>query len=303
MRSVSFLSLGFCLLFLHACSTGSDSPEPSPKANANREAALAIKPGYKIGIPYKIKGKHYRPEESFSYTQTGTASWYGDFFHGRLTANGEVYDMYAMTAAHKTLQLPTIVRVTNLENSKSVVVRINDRGPFADSRIIDMSKGAAEALEFRNKGLARVRVEVLPDASRHLRDLARENAPVSEMDNMVAALNIEKHNDLPGYVAKAPTPPPPPARTIQVASATVASATLDTGWFLQAAAFGNAANAERARTRLTGVGPATVVKRASGDRTLYLVRVGPYGDKRQAESVLQQVREEGFDDALLVASG
>lgn len=296
MRSASLLCLGFCLLFLHACSTS--SPAPSPKAGTSKEAALAIKPGYKIGIPYKIKGRRYRPQESFSYAETGTASWYGEFFHGRLTANGEVYDMYAMTAAHKTLQLPTIVRVTNLENSKSVVVRINDRGPFANSRIIDMSKGSAQILGFRENGLARVRVEVLPDASRRLRDMAREKAPVSEMDSMVAALNIDKHNDLPGYVAKAPTPPPPPARTIQVASAAP-----DANWFLQAAAFGNAANAERARTRLSGVGPAIVVKRASGDRTLYLVRVGPYGNKRQAESALQQVREEGFDDALLVASG
>lgn len=300
MRSVSLLCLGFCLLFLHACSTSGDSdgPAPSPKADASKEAALAIKPGYKIGIPYKIKGQRYRPQESFSYSQTGIASWYGEFFHGRLTANGEVYDMYAMTAAHKTLQLPTIVRVTNLENNKSVVVRVNDRGPFAHGRIIDMSKGSAQILGFRKKGLARVRVEVLPDASRHLRDMAREKAPVSEMDSLVAALNIDKHNDLQGYVAKAPTPPPSPRRAAQVAAVNPG-----TGWFLQAAAFGNSANAERARARLTGVGPAIVVERTSGDRTLYLVRVGPYGDKRQAESALQQVREEGFDDALLVASG
>ena len=127
MRSARFLCLGFCLLFLHACSTGSvEDPPPSPKADADREAALAIKPGYKIGIPYTIKGRRYRPQESFSYARTGIASWYGEFFHGRLTANGEVYDMYAMTAAHKTLQLPTIVRVTNLENGKAVVVRVND---------------------------------------------------------------------------------------------------------------------------------------------------------------------------------
>lgn len=299
MRSARFLCLGFCLLFLHACSTGSvEDPPPSPKADADREAALAIKPGYKIGIPYTIKGRRYRPQESFSYARTGIASWYGEFFHGRLTANGEVYDMYAMTAAHKTLQLPTIVRVTNLENGKAVVVRVNDRGPFADERIIDMSKGSAEILGFREKGLARVRVEVLPDASRRLRDMAREKAPVSEMDSLVAALNIDKHNDLQGYVAKAPTPPPAPHRAPQYA----ASAPAD-GWFLQAAAFGNADNAERARARLTGVGPALVVQRSSGDRTLYLVRVGPYGDKRQAESALERVREEGFDDALLLAAG
>lgn len=298
MRSISLLCLGFCLLLLHACSSGSDDPAPSPKWGANREAALAITPGYKVGIPYRIKGQLYLPEESFTYARTGTASWYGDYFHGRLTANGEVFDMHAMTAAHKTLQLPAIVRVTNLENNKSVVVRVNDRGPFVGDRIIDMSKGAADVLGFRDAGIAPVRVEVLPDASRFLRDMARDRAPVRDMDGMVATLNIGVNNGAQGYTAKAPTPPPPPARTIQLAATPPNS-----GWFLQAAAFGSAANAQRARAQLSGVGPAIVVERASGDRTLYLVRVGPYGDKRQAESALQRVRAEGFNDALLVASG
>ncbi len=281
-----------CLaLLLQACAS---DPEPSPRPNPETaSAARTIRPGYKVGIPYKIKGQRYVPRESFDYNRKGIASWYGEFFHGRLTANGEVYDMNAMTAAHKTLQLPAIVRVTNQLNGKSVIVRVNDRGPFVDDRIIDMSKGAAEVLDFRKRGIAPVRVEVMTDASKHLKELAASRAPVSEMNAMVASLNNSSTDHVPVSVAAVRPPAKPAASVVSQQSR---------AWFLQAAAFGSRNNADRAKHQLRHVGPTLIVPRAKGDRTLYLVRVGPYGSKQKAQSALEQLREVGFDDALLVAS-
>mgnify|MGYP003668854462 CR=1 FL=1 len=133
---------------------------------------------FKVGSPYKVGGKWYRPREDYNLVQTGTASWYGPGFHGKRTANGEIFDQYAMTAAHKTLQMPAIIRVTNLENGRKVVLRVNDRGPFARGRILDVSKGAAQKLGFVNKGTARVRVEVLKSESLHAAAAAKNGQPV-----------------------------------------------------------------------------------------------------------------------------
>lgn len=115
-------------------------------------------PHYKIGKPYKIYGKWYYPQLVTSYRAVGVASWYGGPYHGRRTANGEVFDMNALTAAHPTLPLPSLVRVTNFENGRSLVLRVNDRGPFVKDREIDLSRAAAQALGFERQGLARVQV-------------------------------------------------------------------------------------------------------------------------------------------------
>ncbi|MGA2055349.1 MAG: septal ring lytic transglycosylase RlpA family protein [Bradyrhizobium sp.] len=114
---------------------------------------------YRVGKPYTVAGQVYVPEENVNYRQEGLASWYGDDFHGRLTANGEIYDMSSLSAAHPTLPMPCYARVTNLANGKSVIVRVNDRGPYHGNRVMDVSSRAAELLEFKNNGVARVRVE------------------------------------------------------------------------------------------------------------------------------------------------
>jgi len=116
---------------------------------------------YRVGQPYMVGGRVYVPQEDPNYRSEGIASWYGSDFHGRLTANGEVYDMHSISAAHPTLPMPCYVRVTNLANQRSLVVRVNDRGPYAANREIDLSGKAAELLGFRGNGLARVRVEYL----------------------------------------------------------------------------------------------------------------------------------------------
>lgn len=123
--------------------------EPVPKGGGN----------YQVGKPYNVNGRTYVPNENSSYRAEGIASWYGPDFHGRLTANGEVFDMHAISAAHPTMPLPSYARVTNLDNKRSIIVRVNDRGPYARNRIVDLSIGTAKALGFYGHGLARVRVE------------------------------------------------------------------------------------------------------------------------------------------------
>ncbi len=123
--------------------------EPVPKGGGT----------YRVGKPYTVAGRVYVPEEDTDYREEGMASWYGDDFHGRLTANGEVFDMASLTAAHPTLPMPSYARVTNISNGKSLVVRVNDRGPYHGNRLIDVSNKAAELLEFKGNGVARVRVE------------------------------------------------------------------------------------------------------------------------------------------------
>jgi rare lipoprotein A len=123
--------------------------EPVPKGGGT----------YRVGKPYSVAGRVYVPEEDVHYREEGLASWYGDDFHGRLTANGEVFDMASLSAAHPTLPMPCYARVTNLSNGKSLIVRVNDRGPYHGNRLMDVSSRAAELLEFRGNGVARVRVE------------------------------------------------------------------------------------------------------------------------------------------------
>jgi rare lipoprotein A len=123
--------------------------EPVPKGGGT----------YRVGKPYTVGGRVYVPEENLNYREEGLASWYGDDFHGRLTANGEVFDMASLTAAHPTLPMPCYARVTNLGNGKSLIVRVNDRGPYVGNRLIDVSNRAAELLDFKGHGVAQVRVE------------------------------------------------------------------------------------------------------------------------------------------------
>jgi len=156
-----------CLLVANCASSNKFSSKVDPKYGVSSSPRVVefgepVPRGggaYRIGKPYVVGGRTYVPEENPNYRAEGLASWYGDAFHGRLTANGEVFDMTSLTAAHPTLPLPSYVRVTNLANGKSVVVRVNDRGPYHGNRLIDVSNTAAKLLEFRENGIGRVRVE------------------------------------------------------------------------------------------------------------------------------------------------
>ena len=148
-----------CCLALAHCSGSFSNQEYSPRVVEEGEPVPKGGGTYRVGKPYNINGRTYVPAENPSYRAEGIASWYGRDFHGRLTANGEVYDMHSISAAHTTLPLPSYVRVTNLDNGRSIVVRVNDRGPYHANRVIDLSIGTAKALDFYSRGLARVRVE------------------------------------------------------------------------------------------------------------------------------------------------
>lgn len=153
-------------LFAAACTTGevaSLPPAPQPAVQVPKVKKLGT---FRLGDPYQVAGVIYTPRLDWDYDRQGRASWYGRAFHGRQTANGEVYDQNELTAAHQTLPLPSVVRVTNLENGRSLVLRVNDRGPFAKGRIIDVSRRAAQLLQFHHSGTTRVRVEVLEKESR-----------------------------------------------------------------------------------------------------------------------------------------
>ena len=151
-------AVALCGVVLAHCSGPFSSKEYSPRVVEEGEPVPKGGGAYRVGKPYNVNGRTYVPAENPSYRIEGIASWYGRDFHGRLTANGEVYDMHSISAAHTTLPMPSYVRVTNLDNGRSIIVRINDRGPYHRNRVIDLSIGTAKALDFYSRGLARVRV-------------------------------------------------------------------------------------------------------------------------------------------------
>jgi peptidoglycan lytic transglycosylase len=163
----SAIALAACLVLANCASSGKFANQVDPKYGVSSSPRVVAfgepvpKGGgtYRVGKPYTVAGRIYVPEEDANYREEGLASWYGDDFHGRLTANGEVFDMGALTAAHPTLPMPCYARVTNLSNGKSLIVRVNDRGPYHGNRLVDVSNKAAELLDFKGNGVARVRIE------------------------------------------------------------------------------------------------------------------------------------------------
>jgi rare lipoprotein A len=267
---------------------------------------------YKVGKPYKIRDQWYYPTENFEYAETGIASWYGSKFHGKPTANGEIFDQNMITAAHPTLPLPSAVRVTNLDNGRTILLRINDRGPFARGRIIDLSRRAAQLLGFEKKGTAKVRVEILPDESRQLK---------------LAALNKGGGGDQP-QVASSPRevvvakPIPNSGQPVQTAANTGAGAQAaspragtaipvlsrkvkilpvsPTGIYIQTGAFSSLENALRMRDRIYSLGPAQISRFFAGGVELYRVRIGPLQSVALADTTLRRVTGSGVKDARLI---
>ena len=228
---------------------------------------------YKVGEPYKIAERWYRPKEYETFSETGIASWYGHRFHSRQTANGEVFNMYAMTAAHRVLPMPSVVRVTNLSNGRSAIVRINDRGPYARERIIDLSLSAAEKMGFRRKGVTRVRVELLPELSRKVARIARSGGGARQQDRLVADF-VRGGSPRAGV------------------------------YFVQAGTFRDRRNAEvmasRLRRHFDGVQVHTST--AKNGRVLHRVRVGPESTRQSAAALQARVKARGPRDAFVVRS-
>ena len=205
--------------------------------------------------PYTVLGKTYFPiQESKNYVASGTASWYGTKFHGQNTANGEVYDLYGMSAAHKTLPLPSYVKVTNLDNNRSVILRVNDRGPFYSDRIIDLSYAAAKKLGYAETGTARVKVEGI-DPQQWWAQRGRP-APLMLNEPQVA------QNSAPVVTASAGTveqwTPPPQQHAAAVVPVQVKNTAAASGQYLQVGAFANPDAAELLRSKLSGMVSAPV---------------------------------------------
>ncbi len=282
---------------------------------------------YKVGKPYQIRGAWYYPAVDYEYAETGIASWYGPKFHGRDTANGERFDMNLLTAAHRTLPLPSFVRVTNLDNGRSLVLRVNDRGPFARGRIIDVSRRAAQLLGFEARGTAPVEVRILPAESRSIASRMSGGTQVASADSPLTvdrlptvAVNSESLPPPPGAkvaaerpVAGLPGPPPsgPVAssaivETEELPNPVVGVVTkvppLTTRIFVQAGAYGVYQNAHRAQAMLASIGPVDISQVLIENRDLYRVRVGPIGNVDQADAVLEQVIGAGYNDARIIVA-
>lgn len=283
---------------------------------------------YKVGSPYQISGVWYYPKDDWGYVETGIASWYGPGFHGRSTANGEQFDENDVTAAHRTLPLPSIVRVTNLGNGRSLVVRVNDRGPFAHGRIIDMSRRSAQLLGFERQGTAKVRVEILPEETRREQMIARGEAPgtvlASAGANEPAAPAPPAVPSPPVQVARLEAPsgaaaapaPRPAAVTTSLPAGSSGTAAIAAGGpppgtvetvpvtptdiWVQVGSFENRDNAQRLSTRMRSFGPAGVQEAEVAGRTFHRVRIGPMTEVASADQVLERVIAAGYPGARII---
>jgi rare lipoprotein A len=224
MRIAAGILLFGSVALLAGCGSSPSGPGARP-GPATHTGSGSTQGYYKVGQPYQIDGVTYTPAVDYNYDETGIASWYGPDFHGKITANGELYDMNEVTAAHRTLPMPSLVRVTNLDNGRTIVVRVNDRGPYARGRILDMSRRGAQLLGYEKTGTAKVRVQIMARESMILAAAAKQGqltVDVAGLDNENPALPPgTPAYTRPGAVASAPLPPPeryqPPPRQVAAA--------------------------------------------------------------------------------------
>lgn len=274
---------------------------------------------YHVGKPYQVAGVWFTPKEQPNYDRKGTASWYGEDFNRRKTSNGEWFDMNRLTAAHATLPLPSYVKVTNLENGREVVVRVNDRGPFVDTRVIDLSKRAAEVLEFKNKGKTQVRVQYIGPAplndkgGKHLVAMNTELERGTSMRKLIAAADRRRGNAAPANdVVVAEAPPVRKAEPVAKAETVAyeqpaepvapAAPTGEVSYYVQLGSFSDGANAARARDQFASAWPVQFIELSGASGPVYRVRIGPISDSDDARTALVDAQAAGFADARLIKS-
>ena len=320
--------LRVCSLLLIVACVGACGHRHSGGASGS---GVASRGAYKVGSPYTIDGVTYAPREEFQHIETGVASWYGPGFHGKSTANGESYDQHDRTAAHRTLQMPSIVRVTNLDNGLSTVVRVNDRGPYARNRVIDLSRAAAQELDMVRTGTARVRIDQLAAESQIVKDVAiGGGGPAEQRDALAQSAGGRRGVPATGPVvmAAAVAPPPqqvqagwgsaPPAMEAPAFAPAPAGPTIATlagtgggagggaapvagGYYVQTGAFSTPNNAERHRDVMRSYGQTDVFQGSAGGRDVYRVRLGPYTTQDAAGIVADRLKRSGYGDARVVA--
>ncbi|WP_189403803.1 septal ring lytic transglycosylase RlpA family protein [Alteromonas halophila] len=291
MRTVFLLTL---LVLLTACqSSGSgrysqkhDSPPRFINGDVKTINAVPKYEPYREynARPYTVLGKRYYPlKTGKGYQAEGVASWYGQKFHGHLTSNGETYNMFAMSAAHKTLPLPSYVRVTNLDNGKQAIVRVNDRGPFHDNRIIDLSYAAATKLDYHNSGVARVKLEVIHVDENN--QVTVGNTPTvswEEYAGIVPATSAEEDNTEARPVSRQTT-----------------ESTASGDLFIQVAAISDAARAASISDVLSAL--YQVPAAAPLIDNIYKLRLGPLNSEHQAQALLDELKRNGYPGAYKLA--
>ena len=266
-------------------------PEPAPAVRPSDVQAFQ-----KIGAPYQVNGTWYIPTHEPSYNETGTASWYGRDFHGKSTANGELFDMNIVSAAHPTLPIPSLVEVTNLTNGRSMVVRVNDRGPFVSDRLIDLSARGAALLGYRDQGSTQVRVRYIGPA---------------DPEPPVTTANLTAPSEEKKWSKPAPTPvqtatftrvaEPNPTRTVK--ATLVNSDDVVSGLYVQAGAFSSRVNAGRALSRVSDMGHAQIVEtQTASGASLYRILIGPVENQAEASALAESVTGLGVSGAHVMAS-
>jgi rare lipoprotein A len=310
------------LILLSGCAEGELAINTAKKINPPDRTAHGA---YKVGNPYQIEGVWYYPAEDYGYDETGIASWYGPGFHQKFTANGEVFDQNDLTAAHRTLPMPCFVRVTNLDNGRSIVLRVNDRGPYARGRIIDLSRRSAQLLGYENIGTAKVRVQIMANESRELADALRsggaaagavmvarvQNQP-AEPPPAAAPRTAVDSAPLAAAPSQSPSPPANQAAVPPPAPVEVAVVSPDptgqvrqvppkrTNIYVQAGAFANRDNAMRLSNQLKPFGPSQVSPVTVAGQQLYRVRLGPLGTVEEGDRTLDLVVNSGHPEARLI---
>jgi rare lipoprotein A len=290
-----------------------------PTVTARPAPPAKPKLAYKVGNPYQIDGVWYYPTVDYNYDETGVASWYGPDFDGKNTALGETYDMNDLTAAHRTLPMPSMVRVTNLENGRVLALRVNDRGPYAKGRILDVSRRGAQLLGFDANGTARVRVQIMAEESRLMAAQAQAGQPVALMPGETkpqaapTAVVVAQPLAPPPGVAAAPARPaaakPKPVVT-QPTQVAVAPIVPDgrvtqvpihaTNLYIQAGAFTNQSNAAKLKAKLASIGTTNITPiRVDGQR-FFRVRLGPIATVDQADAMLDKVVRNGVPQARII---
>jgi rare lipoprotein A len=273
-----------------ACST-----TKLPDAPKTIGAPVKANPHYKIGAPYEIDGRRYTPKADPQHEEIGVASWYGDAFHGKLTANGEIFDKGRISAAHRTLPMPTIVEVENLENGRVIRVRVNDRGPFARDRVIDLSHAAADALGFTAQGTAKVRVRYIAEAN--LADLA----PLPR-DAQQAFAGAGRRGATTALTVSDPVDPLAAliASTTGAPSAPVATPVSAADLWVEVAAVDDVSEIGDMRLYVPGEGPIELHATPRGGRTVQSLRLGPFIDEALARASLARALGAGFSAARII---
>ena len=279
-------------------SSAPERPAPAAEPVAARPEWLEQE---RVGPPYEANGRWYVPTPEPGYAETGVASWYGPTFHGQATASGEVFDQEALTAAHPTLPIPSLVQVTNLENGREIIVRVNDRGPFVGERLIDLSRRSAEVLGFEQQGQARVHVRYLGPAPRRVSADAAQAIPASQ------ARREAEEGPMPLLPASAYAAPAGESQMLgaplgEAQRFTPRAAPTTGGFVVQVGAFSDLNNAHRVRDQAAAAGPVEVDVRATASGAeLFRVRVGPWATREQAEAAHLQLTALGFAESVVAA--